>query len=223
MKQLVGNSRIAMGGAVALLLLALASTPAAADCSRAAPPSDLAAYRGLTFVAAIADITRPQGKYQRWVVTFSVEHVYHGTVSDTVVVRDVGGSCGELRPDMMHSGQRVVVTANRLQSSVASSFDHVLIWREVAPGHWRFYQDALTFGYAGSYYPAAAHEAKTLSDILSLSDPGVMPDTATGNATQIVARQGVPVEDALPFVGFAAGGASLAWLVRRRRSVASIQ
>ena len=157
--------------------------------------------------------------YQRWVITFSVEHVYRGTVSHTVVVRDVGGSCGELRPDLMDSGQRVVVTANRFQSSVASSFDHVLMWREVAPGHWRFYQDALTFGYEAAFYPAAAHEAKTLADILSLSDPGAMPDTGTANAAQIVARQGLPVDGALPLVGLAAGGASLAWVIRRRRSM----
>jgi hypothetical protein len=222
MKQAVGISRIAMGGVVALLFLALASTPAAADCSRAAPPSDLAAYRGITFVATIADITRQQDKYQRWVVTFRVEHVYHGTVSDTVVVRDVGGSCGELRPDMMHSGQRVVVTANRLQSSVASSFDHVLIWREDAPGHWRFYQDALTFGYAGDYYPVAARKAKTIETILFLSNPGAMPDTAVLNSTQSVNGQGSPGDNSLPLVGMAAGGASLAWVARRRRSVAPI-
>ena len=46
MKLLAGIPRIAMSGAVSLLFLALATAPAAADCSRAAPPSDVAAYRG---------------------------------------------------------------------------------------------------------------------------------------------------------------------------------
>jgi hypothetical protein len=165
----------------------------------------------MTFVATIGDITRRQGKYRRRAVTFNVEHVYHGNPPHTVVVLDVGGDCGELRPDQLHSGLRVIVTANRLQTSPISSFDHVLIWRQVAQGHWRFYQDALAFGYWGSYYPVAAREARTIEAILSVSDPSAMPDTAAVSATHVATGQKSLVDDAWPIVGSTAGGASLAW------------
>ncbi|MEA2623819.1 MAG: hypothetical protein QOH61_2729 [Chloroflexota bacterium] len=203
-----------LASSVALILLTAA--PAAADCSRSAPASNIGAYRGTAFIATVTGLeSHTSGP---WDITLDVERVLAGDVNSPVAAWDLGGSCGQLNPAGLRIGERILVSLDRFQTFVTSSFGNVLIWREDGPGRWRFDGRALRSGNnRDPYYPASARAATTTEEILDLvvrSLPPTDARVAVAVATPRPARTHLTAALAALTAALTAG----AWLSFRLRS-----
>lgn len=211
-------TRVAIAAAVLMASsMVLGAVAALADCSRGAPPSDMSAYRGNAFIGTISRVTRNAA--QTWSVTFDVERVLAGTVRDPLTVLDVGGDCGQLRPDALHGGDRVIVTFDRyhhFSNPWLSSVGDVLVWRASSPRRWQFFDRALTFGFAEQYYPQEARAATSTAVILGLVAPGLPPTDAASEFP-------VPTPGNGDLAVLGAALAVAAWFSLRRRSRRQMQ
>jgi hypothetical protein len=182
-------------GFVAVAGSLMSAAPVAADCGMQAPPTTIAAYRGIAFVGTVTanepiDLLHLPSRYrsEQVAVTLGVERPISGITDDeTVVIGGVKGNCSILWASELAVGDRVLISyrpdAHEVDYELAPGAHiawYALVWRPTDEGGWRFARGAVQFPES---HPAAARAADTYDEIIALVGPGLPPTDATPGAT----------------------------------------
>jgi hypothetical protein len=184
--------RTVLALAIALAIPTVFAPAALAECMDSPPRADERVEISHAFTATVIeasntiDPAHPDSAEFNWHVELRVERVYRGEIPRRLAYNGWSVGCHELQGDRLHTGDRLFIASNVFVAEPsppgADPFAwigaHVLAWRRTEGG-WRFYEDALDYGFDRAFYPAAARRATTTAEILRLTGIGFVPDTAT--------------------------------------------
>jgi hypothetical protein len=173
------RSRLALAVFLATLLIPTLASSVSAECSNLAIDPIDRVQVGAAFLATANEVSHkvipnPDGSDWNLHVRLSVDTVYYGAVPRVLEFNDYAGfGCGEFQFEKLEVGDEIIVAVERPPLG-----GHVVVWKRTGVG-WAFFEDALAFGSDPLFYPGAAREATTKSEILQVLSSWTMPPTST--------------------------------------------